>query len=67
MKTPQCEIDGHDIQLEMTSTEVPYLGIKCICKTCGAEWLENYERIFVSDAVRKVSATSPTQIELITL
>lgn len=50
LKFPPCEPAGHDIQLTMPDCPSPYIGIRCNCLTCGAEWLENYERVFVGEA-----------------
>jgi hypothetical protein len=67
MKPPQppCELANHDIKLEMIACPAPYLGIRCHCQTCGAEWLENYHRIYIGEATKAVPATPVPQLELI--
>ena len=62
---PQCEVEGHDIQLTMLECPSPYIGVRCNCQTCGKEWLENYQRVFVSDGIEKKTETPQPQLELI--
>lgn len=60
----QCELDGHEIEISIMDTSVPYLGIRCECKTCDNQWLENYQRCFVSKATKVVPIKPESQLEL---
>lgn len=49
-EAPQCELDDHQILISLAGCPLPYVTLRCVCQTCGAEWLETYERTFVGES-----------------